>query len=523
MDIWGVGTATTGVIQYGNGSAVVDGVTFIGNFPSTGTLDELMLTADTANNGVFVTVTSGTPSDSTPNVVANTIRATARNQAATDIPAALNDPQAVRVTYTHLGQALPTVPAGHHGGVTFVGPLSGAVIVPAGYDMIESDSSSLAITGRAANQLFVGRIGGQDFSFGGPSGVAYAAGGNNTIATPATGGTGYTIVTGIAADRALSLSSATAPPIGLDSVGGNTIDALSGNDSIAAGLGANLIFLGSGTDLVGSDGSDTIVATTGVATVTAGSNAALVFGGSGLLTFLNGSGASTVVGGVGSITASGGTGSLFAWGGSGDGVIVGGFAGGNVLGTGSGATTLLGGGSSDLLVATGPSNDVLAAGPVAETLTGGNSTGNNRLFGNSGADQLIAGFGADTLVAGSGNATLFGGPGADQLFGGSGVTVLQAGSGNNTLVGNSGAATFYTGPGNDTVAAGTGADLLVFTNGFAGGHDVVLNFGSSDSLHLQNYGSGAVAAAVAGQLHTPAGTTITSPMARRYCSSASRT
>jgi hypothetical protein len=240
--------------------------------------------------------------------------------------------------------------------------------------------------------------------------------------------------------------------------GSNVIIGTVGNDTITTGAGStNLIGPGSGNDLIVSGGADTIFPGGGSDTVFAVGHV-LAAVGAGTLFFINGGQSSTVIGG--------GAGRAVIDGGSGGGLFAAGAGGGSVIFAGAGTATVFGVAGGDVLFAGGSAPDLLLAGAGNETLSG---------LGSSGANQLHGGSGADLIGGGAGTES------------------------------------FFAGTGNDTFIGGSGADLYVFSNGSAGGQDLIEGFnqGKGDQVSLQGYGATAAAAAVAGQTASAAGTTLT--------------
>jgi Ca2+-binding RTX toxin-like protein len=242
--------------------------------------------------------------------------------------------------------------------------------------------------------------------------------------------------------------------------GNDTILALGrGNDTISAGGGSNVIQVGAGNTFIGSAGADTILASTGSETITAVDAKAtdVVFGNASNVFFVGGAGA-TVFGGTGSDTVFGGTGPNLLFGGS---------AGNNFLQAGQGPATLYGGGNNDQLYTGG-------SGPQELHAAGGNAT----LFG----------------AFSSGNDSFYGGSGTDQVFG-NGV--------DNTFVAGAGAAT--------VTAIASASNLFEFTDGQAGGTELVGGLTAAAQVHiaLTGYGANEAANAVAGQTTNGSSVTIT--------------
>jgi trimeric autotransporter adhesin len=167
------------------------------------------------------------------------------------------------------------------------------------------------------------------------------------------------------------------------------------------------------------------------------------------------------------------------------------------------------------------SNDVLGFGDLAETIAGG--AGHDNLTAYAGDDVVDGGTGNDILYGGLGNDTLRGGADQDTLNGEAGGDTLQGGAGNDTLDGADGADTLDGGAGSDGMAGGTGNDTYLVRLGSghdvvntydtsagrvdvlrfedvastgltavrAQGSDLVLEYGSGDSVTIQNNFSGA--------------------------------
>lgn len=87
-----------------------------------------------------------------------------------------------------------------------------------------------------------------------------------------------------------------------------------------------------------------------------------------------------------------------------------------------------------------------------------------------------------------------------------GTYLMQAGA---TVTGGAGADILIARAGTGTLAGGAGADLFTFISGLAGGSVTIADFTAADHLTLQGFASGAQSAALASQVVTGAGTTIT--------------
>jgi hypothetical protein len=151
------------------------------------------------------------------------------------------------------------------------------------------------------------------------------------------------------------------------------------------------------------------------------------------------------------------------------------------------------------------SGDILINGGAVPIAGGPSTVGNTTLIqavGSDGNDFISAneatgalpalsvdgGNGNDLILGGSHNDTLIGGAGDDTLGGGAGNDTLTGGTGHNTFIyGNGGGADVIT----DFVAGGVGDKInLATVSGFLvasqNGADTVLDFGSGNSLTLQN-------------------------------------
>jgi Ca2+-binding RTX toxin-like protein len=136
--------------------------------------------------------------------------------------------------------------------------------------------------------------------------------------------------------------------------------------------------------------------------------------------------------------------------------------------------------------------------------------GDDQVYGEGGDDSLAGGTGADLLDGGAGTDTLSGEAGADTLRGGAGNDTLYGGSENDLLDGGTGHDYLRGDTGNDTYLVRVGAgrdriethettagrvDVLRFedvpSTGLTGvstvGYDLVLSYGSGDSVTIQNH------------------------------------
>ena len=260
----------------------------------------------------------------------------------------------------------------------------------------------------------------------------------------------------------------------------------SGNATVVVGVGGatlnarghSQLWLQTGGGVVNSTGADTIIGGAGAATVNALTGNDFVFAGVGGLRFNGGSGVSTVLGNfAGSASLVGGTGSLIdigygstnfvggsgadtiaafsgsatIAGGSGTGVYLGGPGGHNHISGGSGRATILGGGDGDVLTAGSGPGDVIKAGGGAETISALGTTGTETFYAGPGNDLFLLGGGPTQLLTSTGNAT---------------------------------------------IVAGTGTELFAFTAGNHPGV-LIQNFvGGHDFISLVGFGAGAVATAL---------------------------
>jgi Ca2+-binding RTX toxin-like protein len=342
------------------------------------------------------------------------------------------------------GASFPPVTTGYDEVVLNVS-VTGTVSLPAAYPVLYDGTvnATTVIGGGGDNQGVVAASGGLDFDFNGGSGIIYT--GNTPVGDVAA--TGDTIFLDGAGTNIVAAGE-----------GDDTIVASAGTNYIADGAGANQIFVDGGSNLIGSEGNDQIVMGTGSAAASGAATISLsgstsVFGGSGALLLLNGAGTTDLFPQTDSLTGvTDNTGSVTVFGGTGGGVYYGGTDGDNIMLAGTQATSLIGGGAGDVLYAFGAGNDVLDANGASAALIGSAGTGDNTYFAGTSDAFIAGGGGADTYVAGTGDSTMISGAGADQYD---------------------------------------------FTNGEAGGVDVIYGFKvGTDQVNLFGYDTDSVSAAV---------------------------
>jgi Ca2+-binding RTX toxin-like protein len=369
----------------------------------------------------------------------------------------------------------PSLPSGKTG--EFIQTKDGATTLHAGYKAVVNTADEAVIFGSGdADESVLSSVGKFSFIATGGSGTVVGGGGTTSIFVPETDDGDWSINTGNGDDivRALGGGNDTINTGDGDNLvragsGNHTITAGSGDDSVIAsgkgnnsinaGGGGNLIHLGGGNDFVTSAGNDTVVTGGGHATIAAvGTHPVLVEGNGGSLFFVAAGGPATILSGTGSDTFLGAKGQAEVHGGSG---------GHNLLFAGTGNATLFGGGNGDRLFAEGHNAQALHAGVGNETLSGAGATGNDTFYGGAGHSQIIGGVGNDTFVAGTGNATV-------------------------------------------TAASHADSNLFVFTNGQAGGNDLIKGFASGQhQIDLLGYGNNEITKALKSQDTSHGSTTIT--------------
>ena len=280
--------------------------------------------------------------------------------------------------------------------------------------------------------------------------------------------------------------------LGLDKIGGDNDDTLTGND-------ANNRLIGNDGDdyLEGKGGNDFLNGGAGNDTIDGGDGDDQIFAGPG------DDGDDSFAGGSGDDIVGGGAGNDF-------------LVGDNFINDGvgdRGSDTLFGGTGNDVIIV-GSWNDLNGDGIYDEgeaNTTGASSnvayagTGDDSLYGANGDDILGGGDGDDHVVAGGGDDVVYAGrdDGADDIQGGDGNDLIFASRGNDDVSGDDGNDTLFGGGGDDTIAGGdgndqiyggAGNDLLRGDDGadtfyFAGNHgnDIIEDFDVTlDSLFLVN-------------------------------------
>ncbi len=312
--------------------------------------------------------------------------------------------------------------------------------------------------------------------------------------------------------------------------GDDTVYSRGGNDWVSAGTGRDLVFSGAGNDIVeGGSDSDIIDGGTGddrlyavgkvdIPVFLSPANAAPTGEHDWLL---GGSGDDILVGSAGDDGLMGGEGDDLILGGAGDDSIFSDAAflahsfdwsytdeidaQGNltrVFWQVSGDDGFLGADT----VYSGDGDDLVVAGSGDDTVFGEN--GRDRLSGWGGDDALFGGADNDQLFGdgdeqlSQGDDYLDGGEGDDRLAGGNGADYLVGGNGNDHMEGGRGDDTYFLarGDGIDRVEEVTGSDRILFgstlsiasVNVASDGLDLVLDYGDSDRLTIQNGLSGSV-------------------------------
>lgn len=301
--------------------------------------------------------------------------------------------------------------------------------------------------------------------------------------------------------------------------GNDTIVGYASNDTLAGGIGGNNLFFASLSDVILGSGNDTIITLQGNCSVTTALNSrSIVFAGAAdnsitlqgrdTLVAVPGNGAYDTVTALGADTVfAPSEGALVHNGGNAADIVVG-IDGGSIImngGTGNGSILWCGGavyavyngGAGSAEIAGGTGDLLVNGGGGAITVYAG--TGNTTISGAAGPSEFVVGAGAATVSAASGNIVWVAGAGNESLVasGGdviiwgansSGNNVFQAGSGPATLQGGIGNDTFLGGAGNATLNGGGGADIFSFTNGLAGGNDLINGFAASaDTISLHGY------------------------------------
>ncbi len=363
------------------------------------------------------------------------------------------------------------------------------------FSSVDGMTNNIAIAFGTAIDNAVGGPGDTTFVVNGRSDSIVGGGGNDTVVFT-NGGGNYSdsyagparLVDGGGADDTLvNIGS-------LAFLGGASTIASNVGGSISLAGGRNALFLSVASFQVQLGGADTLVAGGGYTVVhadgAAGAAGDLVFGESGGVVFYGGATPDTVVGAA--VTVVGGSAGIDAYG-NGNLVAYGG-AGYNIAASFTDSSeTVQGGAGGGLLVGGSAGNNHLTANGGAAVIFGGGA-GDQIDLVNAATDTVVMGGGPETVdatAAGAGDV-IYGGGGGDLMLGGGGNDFLAAGTGN------------------DTLAPGGGINGLLFTNGRAGGVDVVSGWDAGrDYVFLIGYGGGADAQAAASQVQSGGNTVVT--------------
>lgn len=277
-------------------------------------------------------------------------------------------------------------------------------------------------------------------------------------------------------------------------VGGGNDDFAIANgysDVTTSANGRSLVWIGGADNDVTLNGADTVacnsdnqIAYDSVVALGNANDGCLVVGpDTGELIYQCGAGPSTIVGHDGTLMAIGAAGANF---------VIGGFSAGSYL-------SYIGGSGGALVVCEASMMSV-QGGSGAVTIFGG--TGIGHYSAEAGPSYFVVGEGASTISAASGNTAWLTGAadvtasvtGAAIVWGvnSSGDNSFYAGNGAATIAGGMGNDLFVAGTGNATLEGGRGDDIFSFTNGEAGGTDVLLYFAPGrDVISLNGYAESA--------------------------------
>lgn len=187
--------------------------------------------------------------------------------------------------------------------------------------------------------------------------------------------------------------------IDLGALGGASVWAGSGDDTVAGSAGNDELNGNSGSDRIwGRAGDDKIFGESGDDKIRGGPGDDTLNGDAGADDINGSSGDDNVVGGDGADTLRGGTGDDLLRGDAGDDLLISGNGGSDFVSGGDG---------NDVLIAGGPRPDILSGGD-----------GNDVLKGHGGADTLNGDAGDDEVRGGPQPDTILGGTGVDACYGG---------------------------------------------------------------------------------------------------------
>lgn len=279
----------------------------------------------------------------------------------------------------------------------------------------------------------------------------------------------------------------------------NLIEALDGDDSVAAGLGADTVYGGSGNDtLDGGSGADVLLGETGDDLLLGGEGNDTLFGGDGNDTTEGGSGDDSIYAGAGADSISGGEGSdsIIFIDGFGHDTVSGGELGtdADVLdfraistgidlsftGAEAGSATTISGPITDHAPDTVHFSEIenYYLTNHADNVDGSASTSYIGIAAGEGNDTVITGSGNDIVLGGTGADSIDGGAGSDTLDGGAGSDTIHGGAGGDSITAGAGDDVVYTGSGVDTVETGEGSDTIHLDDDDDGGSNVLTDGGT---------------------------------------------
>jgi Ca2+-binding RTX toxin-like protein len=282
-----------------------------------------------------------------------------------------------------------------------------------GNALLIGNSGNDSITSTAQNDTMLGAVGANTVFWA--TGKATMVGGGNDIFVGGDGSLSVTTSTNGLSAVWLGPANNNVILNGSDSVACNSSSEIA-SDTVRSEGGANTGCLAVGPDVgemfyYAGAGQASIVGHAGTMVAYGSTGYNLVIGTNGYLEYVGGAGTALVVGLSGDMYIQGGAGAITVFGGTGEGEFSA-QAGNSYFVVGDGPSTV-DAAAGNVVWLQGSANVVTSVNGGGVIAWGANSSGNNTFQAGSGPATLVGGYGNDVFEAGSGNATLEGGSGIE--------------------------------------------------------------------------------------------------------------